>query len=72
MAPLIARMTSKGQLTVPKPIRDRLKVSAGDSLVFEDRQGEIIIRKQSAVDELWNRGLAATLGEWADELDDDL
>jgi len=72
MGPTIARMTSKGQLTVPKPIRDKLKVSAGDCLVFEDRQGEIIIRKQSAVDELWNRGLAATLGEWADELDDDL
>ena len=72
MGPIIARMTSKGQLTVPKPIRDKLMVSAGDSLVFEDRKGEIIIRKQSTVDELWNRGLAATLGEWADELDDDL
>jgi AbrB family looped-hinge helix DNA binding protein len=72
MGSTIARMTSKGQLTVPKPIRDKLNVSAGDSLVFEDRQGEIIIRKQSAVDELWDRGLAATLGEWADELDDDL
>ena len=28
-------MTSKGQLTVPKPIRDRLKLKTGDKVAFE-------------------------------------
>ncbi|MEO5760735.1 MAG: AbrB/MazE/SpoVT family DNA-binding domain-containing protein [Vicinamibacteria bacterium] len=38
-------MTSKGQMTVPKPIRERLRVSTGDRLdfVINDR-GEVIVR----------------------------
>ena len=35
-----ARITGKGQITVPRDIRRALGVSPGDSLVFEsDRQG---------------------------------
>jgi antitoxin PrlF len=30
-----ARITSKGQITVPKQVRDRLGVGPGDSLAFE-------------------------------------
>lgn len=30
-----ARVTSKGQLTVPKPIRDRLGISEGTTVAFE-------------------------------------
>ena len=40
-----ATMTSKGQMTLPKPIRDRLRVGAGDQVdfVINDR-GEIVVR----------------------------
>ena len=40
-----ATMTSKGQMTVPKPIRDRLRIGAGDlvDFVINDR-GEIVVR----------------------------
>lgn len=40
-----ATMTSKGQMTVPKPIRDRLRIGAGDLVDFivNDR-GEIVVR----------------------------
>lgn len=31
---MIATLTSKGQLTVPKPIRDRLHLKAGDKVEF--------------------------------------
>ncbi len=40
-----ATMTSKGQMTLPKPIRERLRVGAGDQVDFvvNDR-GEIVVR----------------------------
>jgi AbrB family looped-hinge helix DNA binding protein len=31
---MVSTMTSKGQLTVPKEVRDRMKIHAGDKLEF--------------------------------------
>lgn len=36
-----AKLTSKGQITVPRDIRRRLGVRAGDKLEFEDK-GEVV------------------------------
>ncbi len=43
-----ATVTSKGQVTVPKPIRDRLNLHAGDRLDFVlEEEGKVILRKAS-------------------------
>lgn len=43
-----AQLTSKGQLTVPKGIRDRLKVTSGDRIEFvEDESGRIYLRAKT-------------------------
>lgn len=34
----------KGQIVIPKDIRDYFKINAGSEIVFEVRQNEIIIR----------------------------
>jgi antitoxin PrlF len=40
-----ATVTSKGQMTVPKPIRDRLRIGAGDLVDFAiNDRGEIVVR----------------------------
>lgn len=39
----IAKMTSKGQITVPSEMRRALGVSAGDSLVFEKKGNTVIL-----------------------------
>mgnify|MGYP001557575291 CR=1 FL=1 len=40
-----ANVTSKGQVTVPKPIRDYLGLKAGSAVTFERRaDGEIVLR----------------------------
>lgn len=39
---LIARLTSKGQVTVPKAVRKRLGLERGDFLVFAAHQGSRI------------------------------
>lgn len=35
-----ARVTSKGQLTIPKPVREALKLTEGDRVVFRVIEGE--------------------------------
>jgi AbrB family looped-hinge helix DNA binding protein len=38
-------ITKKGQVTIPKHMRDSLHIKEGDSVTFELREGEIAIRK---------------------------
>ena len=35
-----ARVTSKGQVTIPKPVREALRLSEGDRVVFRVIEGE--------------------------------
>jgi AbrB family looped-hinge helix DNA binding protein len=40
-----ARVTSKGQVTVPKAIRDALGIQEGDSLLFTLRDNQVLVEK---------------------------
>jgi antitoxin PrlF len=41
-------VTSKGQITIPKQIRDRLRLEPGHRVEFQvDRQGQIIMRAKN-------------------------
>ncbi|RLE30909.1 MAG: AbrB family transcriptional regulator [Acidobacteria bacterium] len=43
----IVTVTSKGQVTVPKAIRERLDINEGDKLEFSiDEEGRIVVRSQ--------------------------
>lgn len=72
MSPSIARVSVKGQLTIPKDVRTVLSINTGDDVLFEEKNGEVVIRKIANTDESWSRSVQATLGEWDDGLDDDL
>jgi len=53
-------MGPKGQVVIPKQIRDRLRLKPGDSLLVHDEQDEVRIRKaiQSPAD---RRAIVASL-----------
>jgi AbrB family looped-hinge helix DNA binding protein len=42
---ITARVTSKGQVTIPKEVRERLGVHPGEEVGFEEKKGVLIIRK---------------------------
>lgn len=50
-------LTSKGQVTIPKPVRDELDLQPGDRIDFEVREGAIVgrVRRIPDVMELFHR-----------------
>lgn len=43
-------ISEKGQITVPKALRDRLGIRPGDRLEFIEEQGHIVVSKASTSD----------------------
>jgi AbrB family looped-hinge helix DNA binding protein len=42
------RVTEKGQVTIPKPIRDRLGISPGSEVEFVERDSIVILEKRES------------------------
>ena len=49
---MVSRLTTKGQVTIPKPLRDSLGLEPGHELEFEERKGTLIVRRRAPVDPL--------------------
>lgn len=45
------RVTSKGQVTIPQAVRERLGIRAGDEVVFTVRDDEAVMRAASGAGE---------------------
>ena len=67
----LARLTSKGQVTVPKAVRDQLHLKPGDMLAYEVEGEEARIRKVTNFDASWHRAVSGTLEEWNSPEDDE-
>lgn len=55
------KVTTKGQVTIPKDIREKLGIKPGDEVTFEQLEEWIVLRKQTQENpfERW-RGAAET------------
>ncbi|MEW6067134.1 MAG: AbrB/MazE/SpoVT family DNA-binding domain-containing protein [Nitrospirota bacterium] len=42
---LTAKVTSKGQITLPKKVRDKMGVQSGEGISFEEKDGVFYIKK---------------------------
>lgn len=67
-----ATVSEKGQVTIPKPLRDRLGILPGEQLEFEEEAGRLVARKlvaRDAIDELYGSlDLGMTTDEFMDEV----
>jgi antitoxin PrlF len=74
-----ARVSSKGQLTIPAEVRRVLGVTRGDNVVFESRPEGVLLRKAGKASELigvipplpidWNTARRKAWGERAERLE---
>ena len=66
----VATLTAKGQVTVPKAVREALGLQRGDQLSWEVEDGSVRVRAISPLDRAFLQGLEAGLQEWNSRLDE--
>lgn len=67
-------MTIKGQITLPKPIRDSLGLQPGDKIEFTAAEGGFLLRRQlnrGAIDK-WRGFLRQLRGRRSDDIVDSM
>lgn len=68
----VARVTAKGQTTIPRAVREALHVAPGDFIAFETGPGgAVTVRRVSPVDIEYLRALEGALGEWSGPADEE-
>lgn len=66
-----ARLTARGQTTIPKRIRDAIGLGDSDIISFEVEDDHLIVRKVATAQDDYLQGLSATLSEWTSPEDED-
>jgi len=66
----LATITAKGQVTIPKAIREALELRQGDQLRWDLDDGAVRVRLVTPLDLTYLRGVEAGLEEWASPEDE--
>ncbi len=68
----VAKVTAKGQTTIPKEVREALEIAPGDLLVWElAPDGRAVVRRAQVWDLEYLRAVERTLSEWASPADEE-
>ena len=65
-----AKLTSKGQVTIPKKVRRALGLRQGDLVRFDVQDRRAVLSKLTLADDAYLKGVEGTLGEWLSESDE--
>ncbi|HUU32574.1 MAG TPA: AbrB/MazE/SpoVT family DNA-binding domain-containing protein [Vicinamibacterales bacterium] len=67
----ISRVSSKGQVTLPKQVRDAIGVGPGDAVAYDVVKGVVTLRRLEPIDLAFHAALESTLTEWGSKEDDE-
>ena len=66
-----SKLTTKHQATIPKQVRNKLALQAGDYIQFQERDGQVVLTKVERVDREYLGAVGMTLeSEWLSEADE--
>jgi len=68
---MTGRISAKGQVTIPKKVREGIGLQSGDYVAYELHDGVAILRKAELFDDDYHRALTATLSEWNSPADNE-
>lgn len=69
---VVAKITAKGQTTIPQDVRAALHVTAGDLIAWEiGTGGTATVRRVQPMDIEYLRAAESTLSEWAGTVDEE-
>ena len=66
-----AKITARGQTTIPKSIREAADLHAGDVITFEIEGNHLVVRKVMPGRDDYLQGLPEILSEWASPEDEE-
>jgi AbrB family looped-hinge helix DNA binding protein len=61
---VLAKLTSKGQTTIPEPIRKRLRLAPGDRIAFAVEGDRVTLRRAEPMDAAYLKLAAETFADW--------
>lgn len=68
----IAKITAKGQTTIPQDVRAALRIAPGDLIAWEvGPDGTATVRRVQPVDLEYLRAVEGTLSEWSSPADEE-
>ena len=71
MAPILSRISSKSQVTLPKKVCQAAHLRPGDAIVYEVKGEVVTIRKAAPFDAAYHKALSKTMSEWTTKEDDE-
>ena len=67
----LAKITARGQTTIPKPIREAAGLHEGDVIAFEIEGDRLVVQKVVPGRDEYLHGLGEVMGEWLSPEDED-
>lgn len=67
----MSRVSSKGQVTLPKRVREAIGVGPGDAIAYDVAEGVVTLRRLEPIDLAFHAGLESTLVEWGSKEDEE-
>ena len=68
---LVSKISGKGQVTLPKKVRESLRASPGDLIEYELQDNVVLVRRADPFDRGFHAALSDTLTEWSSPEDEE-